>query len=93
VIVIFSIAENVWSQSVQYKWAWKRNPQLAKNKLFRRYAKSLQDMKVKIGATNFVEKNTPFVFVSFCVDQTANLVLTLKTTQISLMDNIKPVGL
>jgi hypothetical protein len=80
VIVIFSIAGNVWSQSVEYKWAWKRNHQLAKNKLSRRYAKSLQHMKVKIGDTNFVEKNTPFVFVSFGVDKTVNLVLTLKTT-------------
>jgi hypothetical protein len=80
VTVIFSIAGNVWSQSVEYRWAWKRNHHLARNKLSRRYAKSLQDMKVKIGAANFVEKNTPFVFVSFCVEQTVNLVLTMKTT-------------
>jgi hypothetical protein len=76
--VMFSMAGKVWSESVEFKWAWKRNEQLAKKRLTRKYGKSLQDLKVKIGSTNFVEENTPFVFFSFCVEQTVNLVLMQK---------------
>jgi hypothetical protein len=78
--VLFSMAGNVWSESVEFRWAWKRNDQIARRKLTRRYGKSLQSLKVKIWSTNFVEKNTPFVFFSFCVEQTVNLVLMQKET-------------
>jgi hypothetical protein len=61
ITVLFSMAGKVWSESVEFKRAWKKNDQLARQRLSRRYAKSFQDLKVKIGSTNFVEKNTPFV--------------------------------
>jgi hypothetical protein len=75
ITVLLSMAGKIWSESVELQWAWKRNDQLARNKLTRRYAKSFQDLKVKIGCTNFVEKNTPFVLLSFCVEQTVGLLL------------------
>jgi hypothetical protein len=78
--VLFSMAGNVWSESVEFHRAWKRNDQLARKKLTRRYGKSFQVLKVKIGSANFVEKNTPFVFLSFCVEQTISLVLMQKET-------------
>jgi hypothetical protein len=78
IVILFSMAGKVWSESMEFKWAWKRNDQLARNKLTRRYAKSFQDLKVKIGSTNFVERNTPFVLLSFCVEQTVSLVLMQK---------------
>jgi hypothetical protein len=78
ITVLFSMAGKIWSESVEFKWAWKRNDQLARNKLTRRYAMSFQDLKVKIGSTNFVERNTPFVLLSFCVEQTVSLLLMQK---------------
>jgi hypothetical protein len=39
---------------------------------------SLQHLKIKIGSSNFVERNTPFILVSFCVEQTITLVLLNK---------------
>jgi hypothetical protein len=78
ITVLFSMAGKVWSESVGFKRAWKKNDQLAGKRLSRRYAKSFQDLKVKIGSTNFVEKNTPFVLLSFCVEQTVSLVLMQK---------------
>jgi hypothetical protein len=78
ITVLFSMAGKVWSESVEFKGAWKRNDQLNRKQLSRRYAKSFQDLKVKIGSTNFVERNTPFVFLSFCVEQTVNLFLMQK---------------
>jgi hypothetical protein len=74
ILGIFSMAGQVWSESVELRRAWQTNDQLASKKLTRRYAKSLPDIKVKIGCTNFVDKFTPLVFLSFCVEQTVNLV-------------------
>jgi hypothetical protein len=80
IVVMFSMASKVWSQSVEFVWCWKRNDELARKPLTRRYGKSLQNLKVQIGSTNFVEQNTPFVFFSFCVEQTVGLVLMQKST-------------
>jgi hypothetical protein len=78
--LIFSMAGKLWSESVEFKWYWKANGQLKRKQIPVKYGKSLQDLKVKIGPCNFVEKNTPFVFVSFCIEQTVNLVLMGKQT-------------
>jgi hypothetical protein len=78
ILGIFSIAGNVWSESVELRRAWKTNNQLASKTLTRKYVKSLPDIKVKIGCTNFVDKFTPLVFLSVCVEQTVNLVLMQK---------------
>jgi hypothetical protein len=76
--IMFGMAGRIWSESVELNWAWKKNHQLAGKRISRRYSKSLKYIKVKIGSTNFFEKNTPLVFVSFCVQQTVNLVLMQK---------------
>jgi hypothetical protein len=80
ITVLFSMAGKLWSESVEYKWAWKANGQHKRKQIPAKYGKSLQDLKVKIGSCNFVEKNTPFVFVSFCIEQTISLVLMQKNT-------------
>jgi hypothetical protein len=78
--VMFSMAGKLWSESVECKCAWKANDQLKRKQIPLKYGKSLQDLKVKIGSCNFVEKNTPFVFVSFCIEQTVNLLLMRERT-------------
>jgi hypothetical protein len=74
-ITLFRMASKVWSNSIEFAWSWKRNDRLAKLRLTRRYGKCLQPLKVKMGSTNFVELNTPFLFFSFCMEQTISLVL------------------
>jgi hypothetical protein len=74
-ITLFRMASKVWSNSVEFAWSWNRNERASRMRLMRRYGKSLQPLKVKIGSTNFVELNTPFVFFSFCMEQTISLVL------------------
>jgi hypothetical protein len=74
-ITLLRMASKVWSNSIEFVWSWKRNDGLSTKRLTRRYGKSLQVLKVKMGSTNFVELNTPFVFFSFCMEQTISLVL------------------
>jgi hypothetical protein len=76
---IFIMASKVWNASVQFRYAWKKNPRLSSRPLTRRYGASLQNLKIQIGSSNFVERNTPFVLVSFCVEQTIALVLLNKS--------------
>jgi hypothetical protein len=78
-VVMFSMASKVWTQSEEFVSCWRRNDDLGRKALTRKYGKSLQNLKVKIGSTNFVEQNTPFVFFSFCVEQTVSLVLMQKS--------------
>jgi hypothetical protein len=78
ITTIFIMASKVWNASVQFRYAWKKNMRLSSRPLTRRYGASLQNLKIKIGSSNFVERNTPFVLVSFCVEQTITLVLLNK---------------
>jgi hypothetical protein len=74
-LTLFCMASKVWSNSVDLEYSWRRNDLLSARALTRRYGKSLHPLKVKIGAVNFVELNTPFVFFSFCIQQTISLML------------------
>jgi hypothetical protein len=78
VITLFCMASRVWSNSVDLEYSWRRNDLLSARALTRRYGKSLHPLKVKIGSVNFVELNTPFVFFSFCIQQTISLMLLKK---------------
>jgi hypothetical protein len=73
--IMFSMVASVWVQSTEFNWCWIRKEQFAKKRISRKYGKSLNDLKIKIGSTNFVDKMTPFVFILFCVEQTISLVL------------------
>jgi hypothetical protein len=77
VILIFSLASKVWSNSLEFKSAWTRNHQMGNkwSSLSRKEQKSIQNLKIKVGACNFIEKNTPFILVSFCIEQTVSLLL------------------
>jgi hypothetical protein len=75
ITTIFIMASKVWNGSVKFRDAWRKNLRLSSRPLSRRYGTSLQNLKIKIGSFNFVERNTPFVFVSFCIEQTIMLVL------------------
>jgi hypothetical protein len=75
VITLFIMASKIWNASVKFRKAWRTNQRLSSRPLTRRYGASLQNLKIKIGSSNFVEQNTPFVFLSFCIEQTITLVL------------------
>jgi hypothetical protein len=79
VFTIFVVASNVWTESEGIRWAWRKNNRFSKSPLARRLGKSFRNMKIEIGRTNFVERNTPFVFLSFCIEQTISLVLLSKS--------------
>jgi hypothetical protein len=78
IATIFIMASKVWTGSVKFRHAWRNNTRLTCRPLSRKYEVSLQHLKIKVGSSNFVEANTPFVVLSLCVEQTITLVL-LKT--------------
>jgi hypothetical protein len=75
IITLFIMASKIWNASKIFRNAWRTNHRLSSRPLTRRYGASLQNLKIKIGSSNFVEQNTPFVFLSFCIEQTITLVL------------------
>jgi hypothetical protein len=75
VTMIFVVASKVWNASADFKFAWQSNEQFSRNRLTRRIGRSFRNMKIQVGSSNFVERNTPFVFISFCIEQTISLVL------------------
>jgi hypothetical protein len=79
VTTIFVVASKVWNASADFKFAWQRNEQFSRNRLTRRIGWSFRNMKIQVGSSNFVERNTPFVFLSFCIEQTISMVLLSKS--------------
>jgi hypothetical protein len=79
VTTIFVVASKVWNASADFKSAWQRNEQFSRNRLTRRIGWSFRNMKIQVGSSNFVERNTPFVFISFCIEQTISMVLLSKS--------------
>jgi hypothetical protein len=79
IFTIYVVASKVWTESDGIRWAWRENDRFSKSPLARRVGKSFRNMKIEIGRTNFVERNTPFVFVSFCIEHTISLVLLSKS--------------
>jgi hypothetical protein len=78
VTMIFVVASKVWNASADFKSAWQRNEQFSRNRITRRIGRSFRNMKIQVGSSNFVERNTPFVFLSFCIEQTISMVLLSK---------------
>jgi hypothetical protein len=79
-LAMFTMASTVWSNSEQVKLTCRRNSQLNRIRLIRKQYKCLQTLKIKIGDSNFVENNTPFEYISCCIEQTISLVLLQKQT-------------
>jgi hypothetical protein len=77
-LVMFTMASKVWSNSEQFKPTCGRNSRLNRVSSLRKWYKGLQNLKIKIGDSNFVENNTPFVYISCCIEQTISLVLLQK---------------
>jgi hypothetical protein len=78
ITIVLSMASKVWTASVAFRSAWKTNHRLASKRIGRMCARAMPNLKVKIGCTNFVERNTPFILFAFCVEQTISLVLLNK---------------
>jgi hypothetical protein len=68
--VILSFASLVWRGSDKINVAWKQNPRLMRNPITRRNRMCMRNLKVKIGSVNFIERMTPLVVLSFCMEQT-----------------------
>jgi hypothetical protein len=79
-LTMFTMASRVWSNSEQFKLTCRQNSRLNRIRLLRKHTKCLQNLKIKIGDSNFVEKNTPFMYISCCIEQTVSLVLLRKQT-------------
>jgi hypothetical protein len=79
IITIFIFASNVWTESDRFQWAWRKNDTFSKSRVAKKVGKSLRSLKIEIGSRNFVERNTPFVYLSFCIEQTISLVLLSKS--------------
>jgi hypothetical protein len=77
-LAMFTMASSVWSNSEQFKLNCRQNSRLNRVRLIRKRYKCLQNLKIKIGDSNFVENNTPFVYISCCIEQTISLVLLQK---------------
>jgi hypothetical protein len=77
-LAMFTMASTVWSNSEQFKLNCRQNSRLNRVRLIRKRYKCLQNLKIKIGDSNFVEQNTPFVYISCCIEQTISLVLLQK---------------
>jgi hypothetical protein len=75
--VMLSFASLVWTGSDKMNVAWRQNPRLMRNSVTRRERMCMRNMKIKIGSVNFVERMTPLVVLSFCVEQTIMFVLLL----------------
>jgi hypothetical protein len=73
--VFLSFASKVWTGSESISTTWKKNPQLMKNPVTRRVRMSVRNMKINIGAINFIERMTALVVLSFCAEQTVTLIL------------------
>jgi hypothetical protein len=77
-LAMFTMASSGWSNSEQFKLNCRRNSRLNRVRLIRKRYKCLQNLKIKSGGSNFVENNTPFVYISCCIEQTISLVLLQK---------------
>jgi hypothetical protein len=77
-LAMFTMASSVWSNSEQFKLTCGRNSRLNRIRLLRKRYKCLQNLKIRIGDLNVVENNTPFVYISCCIEQTFSLVLLQK---------------
>jgi hypothetical protein len=79
-LVLFTLASDVWSGSLELKRALNNTSWTVKGNLkYRRYmVRSMQMMKIKVGGgNNFIEKNTPFVFLDFVIQQSISVILLL----------------
>lgn len=78
VIIIFCVggfkaAVNIVSKGILE--SMKASAFFMKNRALRRYVKSWQLAKIKLGSTNFYDKETPLNLMGFCVSQVVNLLL------------------
>jgi hypothetical protein len=73
--ILLTFASHVWTTSDKIQISWKQNPRLMKNPISRRTRLSVRNMKIKIGSCNFIERMTPLVIISFCVEQTVTVIL------------------
>jgi hypothetical protein len=79
-LVLFTLASDVWRGSLELKRTLNNKSWTVKGNLkYRRYmVRSMQMMKIKVGGgNNFIEKNTPFVFLDFVIQQSISVILLL----------------
>jgi len=76
--VPFSVAGKINTLSNSIRARLRRDYVVNKNRLLSRTLKSLREMKIMFGYSNFMEVGTCLVFLNFTANVTINLLLTFK---------------
>jgi hypothetical protein len=76
VTFILTVASNVWIESMELLENMRmRNKQPNRMRLVKMTIRSLPPLKIKIGSVNFIERMTPFVSLSFMMEQSISLII------------------
>jgi hypothetical protein len=75
VIILGSVAGQLYFSSRQIPRAWMRNPSVYGNLRLRKKLRSCSGIKIRIGSVNFVDKSTPFSTCSLCLKVTVRLLM------------------
>jgi hypothetical protein len=79
VTFMLTVASTVWIESVEFLENLRMRQKQSKNvRLVKMTIRSLPPLKIKIGSVNFIEKMTPFVSLSFMMEQSISLIIVNK---------------
>jgi len=75
---LFGYAGRIYGRSRNIIEAWRHNRKTQTDKLAKRYLKALIPIKIRFGATNFMDQSTCLVCVQFTITQAASMLLASK---------------
>jgi hypothetical protein len=75
VIILGSVAGQLYFSSRQIPRVWMRNPSVYRNLRLRNKLRSCSGIKIRIGSVNFVDRLTPFSTCSLCLKVTVRLLM------------------
>jgi hypothetical protein len=75
VIILGSVAGQLYFSSRQIPRVWMRNPSVYGNLRLRKKLRSCSGIKIRIGSVNFVDRLTPFSTCSLCLKVTVRLLM------------------
>jgi hypothetical protein len=78
VVLLSSVAGQVYYSSRQIPSAWLRSPLVYRNIRMRKAVKACSGIKIRIGSVNFVDRLTPFVIIGLCLKLTVRLLMATK---------------
>jgi hypothetical protein len=75
VIILGSLAGQLYFSSREIPRAWMRNPSVYRNLRLRKKLRSCSGIKIRVGSVNFVDRLTPFSTCSLCLKVTVRLLM------------------